>query len=88
MLSYKGGISNYLGVNIKKNSDETFELSQSHLVYKIINYVGLEVSTSLKSRDTPTGKPLLHKDEYSIGSKCVWNYRAAVGMFSYLQGFT
>ena len=48
MLTDKGDISNYLGVNIKKNSDDTLKLSQSHLVEKIINHVGLEVSASLK----------------------------------------
>ena len=51
MLTDEGDISNYLGVNIKKNSDSTFELSQSHMVEKIINHVGLEVSASLKARE-------------------------------------
>ena len=37
-------------------SDGTFELSQLHLVEKIINHVGLAVSTSLKARETPAGK--------------------------------
>ena len=58
MLTDEGDISNYPGVNINKNSDGTFKLSQSHLVEKIINHVGLEVSVSLKSIDTTAGKPL------------------------------
>ena len=29
-----------------------------------------------------------HKDESILGKKCVWNYRAAVGMLHYLQGST
>ena len=56
MLKYEGDISNYLGVNIKKNSNGTFKLSQFHLVEKIINCVGLTVSMGLNPRETPDGK--------------------------------
>ena len=49
-LTDKGDLSNSIRVNIKKNSYGIFELSQSNLVDKIINYVGLEVSVSLKAR--------------------------------------
>ena len=55
MLTDEGDISNYLEVNIKKNYDGTFELSQLHLVEKIINRVGLTVSVILKSIETPDG---------------------------------
>ena len=88
MLTYEGDIYNYPEVNIKKNPDGTFKLLLSHLVKKIINHVGLSVSASLKAIETHTGKPLLHKDESSLGRKCVWDYRAAVGMLSYFQGST
>ena len=64
------------------------KLSQFHLVGKIINHVGIEMSVSLKARDITDGKPLLHRDKYSLGRKCLWNYRAAVSMLSYLQGST
>ena len=62
LLTDEGDISNYLGVNIKKTSYGTFELSQSHLVEKIIYHVGLEVSASLQSREMPSRKSLLNKD--------------------------
>ena len=88
MLTNKGDISNYLGVNIKKNSDRTFELLQSNLVEKIINHVRLTVPVSLNSRETPEVKPLLYSDEYSLGRKCMWNYRAEAGMLNYLLGLT
>ena len=45
------------------------KLSQSHLVGKIINHVGIEMSVSLKARDMPDGKPLPHRDKYSLGRK-------------------
>ena len=68
-----------------KNPDGTFKLSQSHLVEKIINHVGLELSASLKAREKPDENLLLHKEEYRLGRKYVWNYRSAVDMIIYLQ---
>ena len=85
MLIVKVDISNYIAVNIKENSDGTFKLSQLYLVDKIINHVGLTVYASLKARETPYVKPLLHRDESSIGRKFIFNYRAAFDMLSYLQ---
>ena len=69
MFTDEEDISNYLGVNIKKNSFGTFKLSQLHMVEKIINYIGLAVFASLKVRETPTVKPLQNKNEYSLGIK-------------------
>ena len=88
MLTDEGDISNYLGFNIKKNLDGIFGLSQSHLVEKIINRVGLTVSASLKSIEVPAVKSLLHKETYSLGSKCVWNYRSEIGIMIYIYGST
>ena len=88
MLIDEGDISNYLGVTIKERSDGTFKWSQLYLVDKIINHVGLTMFASLKERETPSWKPLLHKDKSSIGRECVWNYREVVGMLSYIQGLT
>ena len=46
------------------------------------------MSAIIKAIDTPSIKLLLHKDESSLGKKCVWNYREAVGMLGYLQRST
>ena len=81
----EGDVSNYLVVNIKKNSYGTFKLSQSHLAEKIIIHVVLTLSASIKPRDIPSGKPLMNKEESSLLRKCVWNYSAAFSMFSYLK---
>ena len=86
MLIDEGDMSNYHEVNINENLDGTFKLSQSHLVKKKYNHVGLEASTGLKARETPSGKLLLHKEKSSIGKKCVWNYISVVGILIYLQG--
>ena len=34
-------------------------------------------------KETPAGKPLLHQDGYNLGSKCVSNHGATVGMLNY-----
>ena len=85
MLKDEEDISNYLGVNIKKKSDETFKLLQSQLVGKFINQVGLEVSANIKARETPAGKLLMRTEGYSLRIKFVCNYREAVGMLIYIQ---
>ena len=84
MLTDEGDISIFIGVNNKKNSDGTFELSQSHLVEKTVNHAGITVSTSRKSRELTTEKTLLHKEEYSLRRKCIWNYRSAIGMLIHI----
>ena len=43
---------------------------------------------SLKWRETSEAKILPHKDRYSLPIKRVHNYRAVVGMISYLQWYT
>ena len=58
------------------------------MVEKIFNHVRLTVSASLKAREMPAGKPLMHKDESSLARKCVYNYRSEVGMLIYLQEST
>ena len=88
LLKDEGDISNYLLVNINESSDGTFKLSQLHLVEKIINRVGIELSASLKAIEMPTGNPLLHKDSSSLGRKFVWSYRPVSVVLCYIQGPT
>ena len=61
MLIYYKDIPNYLGVNIKKTSDVTFKLSKYHMVKKIINYVGVEVSVIIKAIEMLSINLLLYK---------------------------
>ena len=53
MLTDEVDISNYLGVNINKNLDGPFKLSQLKLLEIIINRVGLPVSANIKSINMP-----------------------------------
>ena len=48
----------------------------------------LKFFASLKARDTPAEKSSPNKDDSSLGLKRIWNYRAVLGMLSYLQGST
>ena len=85
VLTHKGYISNYLVFDIRNISDSTFKWLQSNLVDKIINHVGLTLSESLKRREMPAGDTLLNKNKSSLIIKCVWNYKEAVGILSYIQ---
>ena len=79
----EGNVDKYLGVEVKELGDDTFELSQPHLIERIIEFVGLH-GNDVKLRDTPVGKPLLNKDLDGVPRIEDWNYRAAVGMMNYL----
>ena len=85
ILIDEGDISNYIGVNIKTHSDGAFNLLQSQIVEKIVNHVRHTVSAILNAIEITTIKPLLYQYYYSQERKCVWNYRAEVGMLIYLQ---
>lgn len=74
---------NYLGVEVTKNNDGTIELSQRHLINRIISAIGYVKETNFK--DTPTSKPLLNKDLNGIQRKYDWHYRSLIGMLTYLQ---
>ena len=72
----------YLGVEVKELGDDTFELSQPHLIDHIIEFFGLH-GNYVKLPDTTVGKPLLNKDLDGVPQIEDWNYRAAVGMMNY-----
>ena len=88
ILIDKGFISNYLRLNIKNNYDGTFGLSQSQLIDKITNHVGLTVSASLKQKENLVKKLLIHKDSIGLAIKGSYNYRDVFCMLSYIWGFT
>ena len=79
----EGNVGKYLGVEVKELGDDTFELSQPHLIESIIEFVGLH-GNDVKLRDKPVGKPLLNNDLDGVPRIEDWNYRAAVGMMNYI----
>ena len=81
-----GDISRFLGVDIVRNKDKSFEFRQPYLIDRILSL--LEIDDKVKSRDVPVAKPLLHKDKDGPPRVKHWKYRSAIGMLNYLQGST
>ncbi len=85
MLQDEGSIDKYLGVNIKQIDANTFELAQPFLIEQITTFLVIADGKTNKKL-TPVGKPLLNKDLQGVPRKYDWEYRGAIGMFSYLTG--
>ena len=82
----KGDISRFLGVDIVRSKNNSFELRQPFLIDRILEL--LEIDQKVNHRNTPASKPLLHKDKDAANRVRNWNYRTAIGMLNYLQGST
>ena len=85
ILTNEGAISKYLGVNVKKHCDGSFELVQPFQIQKIIDLLSLEGDSKHNSKPTPVTKPLLHKDVEGEGRNNVLSYLKAIGILTYLQ---
>ena len=84
-LTGEGDLSAYLGIDITKNQNNSWTLSQPFLIERIIKALGLEVDS--KTRDTPATEILTSdKDGDPFNEK--WNYRSVQGMLTYLAGWT
>ena len=88
ILTDEGPITKYLGVDVNKQADGSFELTQPFLIQRIIDLLGLERDSKHNSKPTPVTKPLLHKDADGESRHNSWSYRKAIGMLTYLQGTT
>jgi len=91
ILTDEGEIDKYLGIEITQLDGKRFQMAQPFLIDRIVSFLGLtdnEFDVATNKRATPVGKPLLHKDLEGKPRKKTWNYRTAVGMYSYLQGNT
>ena len=82
-----GPLESYLGVEVSKNNNGSFELKQSFLIEKIIKTI-IGEDDILHETNVPAAKELLHKDPDGLERKHEFNYRQAVGMLTYLQGTT
>jgi hypothetical protein len=87
-VTNEGDVNKFLGVEITKLDEHTFELLQPFLINRILSFLGLcnnEFNTDANSSSTPVAKGLLHRDLSGKHQKYVWKYPTAVGMLSYLQ---
>ena len=85
ILADDGDLVRFLGVEIDYKDNGSIEMTQSHLIQRILDLCGID-SEKVNERHTPVGKPLLHKDLKGLPRKQQWNYRSAVGMLGYLTG--
>ena len=83
-------MNSYLGVYISSFPDKKgFTLSQPFLIDRVIQALNFDPKTTKKAtNNTPSGYPLLNKDENGHVRKASWKYRDIIGMLGYLQGTT
>lgn len=86
-LTDEGDLARFLGVEITYKDDGVIEMTQKHLISRIIEACKVDPN-AMNSRDTPAGKPLLNKDLNGEQRRHTWNYRSAVGMLNYLTSST
>ena len=79
----EGDLKQYLGIDVSKKADGSCTLTQTHLIQRFLEVIGL---SDANSKSTPAIKPLLWKDLLGLQRKHSWNYRQAVGMLTYMQG--
>jgi len=86
ILTDEGAIDKFLGIEITDRRDGSFEMSQPHLIGRIIELLEIGVlGDEIKSRDRTPASDVLHKDLDGKPRKRSWKYRQAVGMLQYLQ---
>ena len=89
VLTGEGDINKFLGIEMTQLDDKRFKISQPFLINRILSFLNIdtnEYGMDTNAKSTLVGKPLLHKDLSGKPRKEKWNYRTAVGMFTYLQG--
>ena len=78
----------YLGVDSYSFPDKKgFILSQPFLIDRVIQDLNFDPKTKKSAtNNTPSGYPLLNKDENGPARKASWKYQGIIGMLGYLQG--
>ena len=84
----QGNLDDYLGVNIKREKDNSFTLSQPHLITSILKDLNLD-QDNVKGCTTPAlSTKLLHADLEGEDFDEQFNYRRVVGKLNYLERST
>jgi len=84
-LTDEGDLSAYLGIDITKNENSTWTLSQPYLIDRILKALHLEDDS--KVHDTPATE-ILTSDKKGEPFNENWHYRSVQGMLTYLAGST
>ena len=90
VFTEEGTMNSYLGIDISPLSDKkSFMLSQPLLIDRIIQALNFDPKTTKSAtNNTPSGYPLLNKDDNRPARKVSWKYWGVIGMLGYLQGKT
>ena len=84
----QGDLEDYLGVNIERKRDNTFKLSQPHLIQSILNNLNLD-KDNVKGCATPAlSTKILHTDLEGVPFDNQFNYQRVVGKLNYLKRST
>ena len=91
ILTDEGDIDKFLGIEITHFKDGSFEISQPHLINRIIQLLQLDKNNEWGKPTNPRaipGQRILGRDHTGEDRHYEnnWNYRTAVGMLTYLQG--
>ena len=83
-------MNSYLGVDISSFPDKKgFTLYQPFLIDRVIQALNFDPKTTKSAtKNTPSGYPLLNKDENGPARKASWKYWGIICMLGYLQGTT
>ena len=86
-LTDEGTMETYLGIQIDKQEDGSFTMSQPFLLDRIIGSIqGMKDANVCKSPASST--VILNKDLEGESRKEDWNYRSIIGMLNYLVNST
>ena len=88
ILTDEGDVNKFLGIEITHNKDYSFEMSQPFLIDRLLSLLVLVNNEFYTSTTTPVSKGLLSRYLAGKPRKLSWKYCTAVGMMSYLQGYT
>jgi hypothetical protein len=84
-LRDKGEVGDFLGIRITKTGPITFKLTQTGLIYKILQAVGLE---ECRGVSTPAETKALGSDLEGALFDEEWDYAPLIGMLMYLSSNT
>jgi len=83
-MTEEGSLEDFLGINIKRNTDGSIHLSQPHLIDQILQQLHFREST--KEKETPMkSSTLLSRHNESADFDGSFNYRSLIGKLNYLE---
>ena len=86
-ITDEGTLEDFLGVNITKQPNGSFELKQPHLVDQILEDLKMTSNVKEKPTPAPSSKILTHQEDSEPFDKS-FHYRSVIGKLNYLEKST